>query len=166
MSTWGSCEFGDLIALRDRLKDKDAERRFLESCVKELAARLLRKVVFRTPVGQYPSETGKNGGTLRRGWTGQKDMDIAAYVQTITVKHVGNMYEIEIINPVEYASYVEYGHRQTPGRFVPAIGKKLKVSWAPGRFMLTISEDELRSQAPAILEKKLQRYLEGCINGK
>ena len=27
---------------------------------------------------------------------------------------------------MEYASYVEYGHRQEPGRYVPALGKRLK----------------------------------------
>ena len=40
---------------------------FVESCAKELAARLLRMVVKRTPVGQYPASSGKKGGTLRRG---------------------------------------------------------------------------------------------------
>lgn len=32
---------------------------FVESCAKELAARLLRMVVKRTPVGQYPASSGK-----------------------------------------------------------------------------------------------------------
>ena len=36
---------------------------FVESCAKELAARLLRMVVKRTPVGQYPASSGKKGGT-------------------------------------------------------------------------------------------------------
>ena len=45
---------------------------FVESCAKELAARLLRMVVKRTPVGQYPESSGKKGGTLMRGWTGEK----------------------------------------------------------------------------------------------
>lgn len=33
----------------------------------------------------------------------------------------------------EYAPHVEYGHRQTPGRYVPAIGKRLKASYVPGQ---------------------------------
>lgn len=33
----------------------------------------------------------------------------------------------------KYAPHVEYGHRQTPGRYVPAIGKRLKASYVPGR---------------------------------
>lgn len=33
----------------------------------------------------------------------------------------------------KYAPHVEYGHRQTPGRYVPAIGKRLKASYVPGQ---------------------------------
>jgi len=32
---------------------------FMEACAKELAARLLAKVIKRTPVGDYPNSTGK-----------------------------------------------------------------------------------------------------------
>ena len=71
----------------------------------------------------------------------------------------GNNYVVELINPTEYGSYVEYGHRQEPGRYVPAIGKRLKKGWVEGQFMLTISENEIREQAPAILEKKLNKWL-------
>ena len=66
---------------------------------------------------------------------------------------------IEIVNPVEYASYVEFGHRQEPGRFVPAIGKKLKKGWVEGKKMLSVSEEEIRTEAPAILEQKLKKRL-------
>lgn len=66
----------------------------------------------------------------------------------------GNNYIVIVENPVKYASYVEYGHRQEPGRYVPALGKRLKQSWVEGKYMLTISEKELESQLPAILEQK------------
>lgn len=32
---------------------------------------------------------------------------------------------------VEYAPYVEFGHTQEPGRYVPAIGKRLVKSYVP-----------------------------------
>ena len=57
---------------------------FVESCAKELAARLLRMVVKRTPVGQYPASSGKKGGTLRRGWTGEK----RASAQGLSLIHI------------------------------------------------------------------------------
>lgn len=125
---------------------------FLESCAKELAARLLAKVIKRTPVGQYPEGSGKTGGTLRRGWTAGNSSNATAYANSLKVSKSGNDYVIEIINPVEYASYVEFGHRTRNHK-----------GWVEGHFMLTISEDEIRNSAPRILEKKLKTYLKGCF---
>ena len=43
---------------------------------------------------------------------------------------------------VYYAPYVELGHRQQPGRYVPAIGKRLVRSWVPGKpFLRPAFED-------------------------
>ena len=64
------------------IKDIDT---FCESCTKEIAARLLRKVIKRTPVGQYPSGSGKAGGTLRRGWSAQKDIKVHYFGDTYVV---------------------------------------------------------------------------------
>lgn len=43
---------------------------------------------------------------------------------------------VAVYNNTEYVLDVEYGHRQEPGRFVPAIGKKLKRNFVPGKGML------------------------------
>ncbi len=63
MAKMGNFDIDGLKKFRDelnKLQDPDA---FVESCAKELAARLLRMVVKRTPVGEYPPSTGKKGGT-------------------------------------------------------------------------------------------------------
>lgn len=137
----------ELQSKLQKLQDPDA---FCESCAKELAARLLTKVIKRTPVGQYPAGSGKTGGTLRRGWTTGKSA--ASYADSMAVNHSGNVYTIEIINPVEYASYVEYGHRT-----------RNHSGWVKGRFMMTISEQELQSIAPKVLEKRIQEYMKGAF---
>lgn len=119
----------------NKLRDVNVEA-FIESCAKELAARLIAKVTKRTPVGNYSKSSGKDGGTLRRGWTvGEiiKDNDV---------------YKIDIINPVEYASYVEYGHRKCNGK-----------GWVQGRFMLTISEQEIQDITPTVLENRIKKLL-------
>lgn len=134
---------------------------FVESCAKELAARLLRMVIKRTPVGDYPKSTGKKGGTLRRGWTSQssgsgseglKTNGASQYVDSLKVNHFGDTYVVEIVNPVEYASYVEFGHR-TPNH----------KGWVEGKFMMTISEQELERIAPRVLENKIKKYLGECF---
>ena len=109
MGGFNSREFKKFTDELNKLADPDV---FVESCIKELAARLLRMVIKRTPVGEYPKSTGKKGGTLRRGWTGSKGQASAkGYAEDMTVNHFGDTYVVEIVNPVEYASYVEYGHR-------------------------------------------------------
>ena len=43
---------------------------------------------------------------------------------------------VEVYNNPEYAAHVEYGHRQKVGQYVPAIGKRLKKPFVPGKHML------------------------------
>lgn len=167
MAKWGKADFEQLKALQEKLQklqDADLDK-FCEQCSKELAARLLALVIPRTPVGKYPKGMGKNGGTLRRGWTGGKRTGASAYAQSLPITKVGHNYSIEVINPVEYASYVEFGHRQTPGRFVPAIGKRLKASWVDGQYFLTVSEEELQRMTPVIIQRKLDQLLREVFNG-
>lgn len=134
--------------------------KFCEDAAKEIAARLLAKVIKRTPVGVY--EDGRTGGTLRRGWTVDSHRDafksstpsVKSYTESMTVTKVGSVYQVEVFNPVEYAAYVEYGHRTRNGK-----------GWVPGRFMMTISASEVEQAAPAILERKLMTFLKGVFNG-
>lgn len=147
----GGCDFSQWQKLKENLEATDEQLNlFIESCAKELAARLLAKVIKRTPVGQYPASTGKKGGTLRRGWTAGKSA--TDYAQSLKVNHFGDTYVIEIVNPTEYASYVEFGHRTRNHK-----------GWVQGKFMLTISEQEIETAAPAILERKIKKILGECF---
>ena len=112
----------------------------IESIAKEIVERLLSKVTKRTPVGQYPSGTGKTGGTLRRAWKTDNG--------TVNVRKMAGMYEIEVINTTPYADYVEKGHRTRGGK-----------SWVPGRFFLKISEEEIQAIAPALVQKRIEQKL-------
>lgn len=162
---WGNCDYKQLQRLRDSLatlQSMDMDR-FCTEVSKELAARLLALVVPRTPVGQYPKSSGKKGGTLRRGWTSKTQADAAsrggsndakAYAEALPVRKSGNAYIIEIINPVEYASYVEFGHRTRDGD-----------GWVPGQYFLTLSERDLERLAPGVIERKLEALLREVFNG-
>lgn len=145
MSKWGNIDASEFKALQKQLSalsDKQMQT-FYVAAAKELAARLLRKVKKRTPVGDYPSGSGRTGGTLRRGWTVDTD-----------VKLIGDTYEITVFNAVEYAPYVEFGHRTRNHK-----------GWVQGRFMLTRSEVELDAQAPGILERKLTKMIAEVFSG-
>lgn len=127
----------------EKLNDQQKEQ-FLESCCKELAARLLAKVIKNSGPEKFKNSTGN----FRRGWTGGKNQNAAAYANSLSIKHIGNKYQIDIINPVEYASYIEYGHRTRDHK-----------GWVPGHFILTIAEQELNSMSDAILQKKLNKFM-------
>ena len=54
---------------------------------------------------------------------------------------------------VYYAPYVELGHKQQPGRFVPKIKKRLKRSWVPGKpFLRPAFENHTREIERIILD--------------
>lgn len=150
MARSGTFNFRDFERIQENLERLNQEQVdiFIDACAKELAARLLAKVIKRTPIGDYPNSSGKKGGTLRRGWTNGKNQSAVSYADSLPIHHFGDAYVIEIINPVEYASYVEFGHRTSNHK-----------GWVNGRFMLTISEQEIQSAAPAIIEKKLMKQL-------
>ncbi len=171
MSLWVNVDFRELEDLQKRIEQlsKPQMTKFFDDCCKELAARLLGKVIPATPVGDYSRNVEgyeKEGGTLRRGWTANKEQDPRAFAYSLPVHKVSDGYIITVKNVVEYASFVEYGHRQTPGRFVPAIGKKLKSSFVEGKFMLTKSEIELGAELPMIIKRKMLKLLEDVFNGK
>lgn len=182
MGKMGGFTAADLKKLQkqlNKIQEGNVEA-FVDSCAKELAARLLAKVIKRTPVGQYDKpvkfttsegkevsftpKTGKKGGTLRRGWTsktheeavgGSGKSSVAAgkaYADSLKINHFGNTLVIEIVNPVKYASYVEYGHRTANHK-----------GWVQGRFMLTTSEQELENITPKVLESKIKKFLGECM---
>ncbi len=130
---------------------------FLKQFLLEMAQRCIAKTKERTPV---------DTGALRNSWsigsqkielrgtgkfnkkTGHELVEIdpdKSDVASILV--VGNTMYVEIYNPMEYSSYVEYGHTTKNERFLM------------GKFMLTISIDEIRQQIPARFSKAFKEFI-------
>ena len=161
MGRWGRCDYRELKKLDERLQqlsEVDMDR-LCRDAAKKIAQILWNKVKKRTPVGVAPKFDGPKtvkvkgaSGKRRDAWT------------ILPIEKHGEQYTVTIINNLEYASYVEYGHRQTPGRYVPALGKTLKASWVKERFMLTISEQEVKTLAPSILNDMLYDALKGVFS--
>ena len=107
MAAWGSCDFHELRDLNERIKAAASEQEmdaFYTGLLDEMMNGLVDDVKYRTPV---------DSGHLRRNWFISK------------AKRSGKHYRAEIYNNIEDAPYVENGHRQEVGRYVPAIGKRL-----------------------------------------
>lgn len=164
--SWGKTDYKELAKFQKRLQKitEDEAASFCSKMAKELALRLLRKVKQKTPVGVKPEYAtqqaledyweGYEGGELRKNWK----------VTEVTDTNGGKTFEVEIFNPLEYASYVEYGHRQQVGRYVPQLGLALTNGWVEGKHMLKLSEEEIQKMAPRFLEKRLQQEIMRLLN--
>lgn len=160
MTKWGSCDFRELKKFQEKLEklSKAEINKFCIDVSKELAARLLRKVIKRTPVGQYSSGSGYVGGTLRRGWTAKTEEEakngkgqgknIIDWVNELPIQKKGNIFQIDVTNIVNYSGYVEHGHRTRNHK-----------GWVEGKFMLTISTKEINAMLPKFIEQKLIELL-------
>ena len=129
----------DLEALLERLESGGGEE-IIEDAMKVLAE---------YGIGVCKKNTPTDTSQLKNSWSIAE-----ASAQRIVIR-----------NSAEYAEYVEYGHRQQPGRYVPKIGKRLKHSWVRGVFYAKRSEEQLRKNADKILKPELTKGLEKLLNG-
>jgi len=187
MSRNGRVDTSELSKLLANIEGmKEATPEFLRQCTNELGQRLLRKVIRRTPVGKKPTFKGEKtakaeGKSLMREHTlTADDLIYPVFVlegqdpgeggplrgswRVTSAEGTGYNYTITVENPLDYASYVEHGHRQTPGRFIPALGKTAVVSWVKGRHMLSDSVNELEDSKYKIVESKLDAFLKERMN--
>ena len=104
---------------------------FLKDLLIEMAERVIARTKPRTPV---------DTGALRNAW------------QLGEIKSTGKDISVEILNPMEYATEIEYGHR--------VVHNGIEVGWYNGRFMLKISIDEIQKQMPSRYEQELKKF---CI---
>lgn len=158
-------DLSELTQFKDKLDQLNSGQRekIIEDCTKEVTKALLNRAIHNTITGDYkdlePPYNNKTGGTLKRGWTGGVAMSADAWVASQPVHHVGATYQMTVTNIENYASYVENGHRQRPGRFVPALGKRLKSSWVEGQHMLKRAETDANQKQRGIVSRKVSKEL-------
>lgn len=129
----------ELVELQEQLEPKNIEKA-LDKAMKKLAGETMAVAKKNTPV---------DTGDLRRGWhVEQADHEM-----------------VKLQNNVEYAEYVEFGHRQNVGQYVPKIGKRLVNPWVEGVFYALRSENQMRKRAPRILKPVIEEELEKLVNG-
>ena len=133
MSAFGDFDNAEFEAFAQRVNSQISGGQLkneVKNSVRNVGETYKRNAESRTPV---------QSGELRRSW------------QLKGPFFAGSDITVELKNGKNYASFVENGHRQTPGRYVPAIGKKLKASWVPGQHFLQKATDETRGQVPQLL---------------
>lgn len=135
-------------SIADMLAEAQKAAEKIDNIVKEeleeKATMCVASVQADTPVGVYPTETGKKGGTLRRNMTHSN------------VVRVPNGYSVTIGSSISYCQAVEEGHKQEVGKYVPAIGKRLKRAFIPGKHMI---RDNVQRYQP-IVEDSIKTRIE------
>ena len=93
-------DISELKAFQKRLEamEKNTFDNIAQQCTNELAARMLRKTIKRTP---------RKSGHLKGSWRANA-----------AIKR-GGQWRTAVFNPVKYAPYVEHGHRKINGGWVP-----------------------------------------------
>lgn len=137
MARFASFDYSDFKKLAKSFQ-KALDERVIERWIKEF----LLEMAFRAE-RKIKKRTPVDSGHLRRNW------------RVGNVEKHGNAYVVEIINNTEYASFVEFGHRTRNCK-----------GWVEGRFMATISMQEIERELPKFIEKKQVELLNQILNGR
>lgn len=107
------------------------------------------------------------------------NVDTGKLLSSFTKGSSGNIWNLdlggltlEVGTNVEYAKWVDRGHRQTPGRFIPGIfegdkfkyvhgaktGIVLKASFTKGSFYFSRSVGALRRMLPEMMDKSFEQF--------
>lgn len=122
-----SMDYGGFERLRDNLLSLNSDiKTMIEKFLLDEAQKVLTLTIDNTPV---------DTGLLRENW------------ELSDVRRRGDKIEVSIINNVKYASFVEYGHLSTKGK------------WVDGKFMCTLAIDEIKGKLNRDFSIALERYL-------
>lgn len=156
-------DMSDLERALNALADESRLDRYFREIASDIAKICRRELYSRTP---------KKTGKLARGWLDRNGL-------RITVTNDG--YLLELVNKVEYANAVNYGHyshnQYNPGgepytvnpthRTVKYYSGNNADTFVFGHFFVEKTTVALYSDSRLtdVIEKKLQEWFEECING-
>lgn len=124
-------EFSEFIKLREQVVEfRKSSGQAHDRAARKIAQLFIRKVKKLTPVGET--------GDLRNNWK-------------YHVAKKGQDYIILIYNQIEYASFVEDGHR--------IVVQGVTIGWVEGRFMMQMTESQMEKIAPVMWEKEVEKEL-------
>lgn len=143
MARWGNCDFRELREMADRFHAAEAAHKseqMSREVLQELGNMLLRATKDATPKSKQ-----RTSGHLKRNWF------------LGDIRRYGNIFTIEIYNNVEYAPWVENGHR--------IVRNGQTIGYVNGKYMLRISLAELEHKAPSIYSRRALDLLRQLIGG-
>ncbi|TCJ01496.1 HK97 gp10 family phage protein [Cytobacillus praedii] len=123
-------EYSEMKAMRKQIAELRRNSYEIHMKVaKRIAQLAIRKVKKMTPV---------DTGDLRNNWK-------------FTVTKKGDSFYVTVYNKLEYASFVENGHR------IVVAGQT--VGWVEGKFMLKLTMDEMERIAPNMWKQEVEKEM-------
>ena len=152
---WDLSEFEEFA---NKLESLNGFEEHMKKAAKDISKVLLKRIKSHTPILDYD---------LINAWDDNKFL----------VTETKQGYEVLLVNKMEYATWVNDGHKQRPGRFVPGIwlgvkrfvyikgyprGMVLKEPWVKGRFFVEKGIVSLKntSAIEEIIMRELQKWWE------
>lgn len=150
--------FDELNERLTKLRDVQSMRAVKKRTLLRLGQVYLREAKRNTPVGVF-QEVERNGKIyrtesehMRRSWSAGR------------VQFEGAVGKVGVFNSASYASYVNDGHRQTPGRYVPILGKRLVKGFVDGLNMAEKAAAATEKSAKTVMEDAIKKHLEQWSN--
>lgn len=82
--------------------------------------------------------------------------DLRNHWELAEITRTGDTLEVWFINPMEYATFVEYGHAK-PYKSGATEGSS---DWVEGYFMMTVSLDEIDRKMPRRFDSEFKKFLQ------
>lgn len=156
----------ELTEFGERFGDEIDFYKYMIKATQEIAKKLHQMLITNTPV---------DFGTLQSFWQTNEN-----YSYLIDATQDG--FEVTLINRALYALWVNDGHKQRPGRFIPGYwegkhfrydpnaseGMVLKKPWVQGRFFVEKSVLQVENSAviEKIINRQLKQWFRWCLDGK
>lgn len=139
---------------------------FNKKVVENMASMYVREAKLNTPVGKRSVKFMQHGKIQTKYFDSEhtrQSWSIGKY----QLKNTSG--KVEVFNTSSYASFLNDGHRQEVGRFLPWIGQskggvmqggRLKKPWVDGAYMHEKAEKALSKNAKRIMEITLKKWIE------
>ncbi|MDU7210975.1 MAG: HK97 gp10 family phage protein [Veillonella sp.] len=139
---------------------------FNKKVVENMASMYVREAKLNTPVGKRSVKFMQHGKIQTKYFNSEhtrQSWSIGKYQLNNTSG------KVEVFNTSSYASFLNDGHRQEVGRFLPWIGQskggvmqggRLKKPWVDGAYMHEKAEKALSKNAKRIMEITLKKWIE------
>ena len=158
-------DFTDFKDSLIKLSQSGSIQAFNKKVVENMASVYVREAKLNTPVGKRSVKFMQHGKIQTKYF----DSEHTRQSWSIGRYQLNNQSgKVEVFNTSSYASFLNDGHRQEVGRFLPWIGQskggvmqggRLKKAWVDGAYMHEKAEKVVNKNAKRIMEITLKKWI-------